>query len=378
MSRSGSDSSGRGAWAGAHGCGMRAAGEGWAGHVRRALLAQRTVWGCLLVAGLAGCTAGQRRETVAAVDVPYQQADWEYRGRPGTKLTTPHYVIYTTLREPRLVGWLPQTMETALRLYEELIPPVKTASERRMPVYLFAAREEFEDFTRRTFGPRAELLTKVRNGGYMERGVTVIEYTAHPVTFPVLTHEGFHQYLYHRASPKIPAWLNEGLAVACEGQRWGTGGLRAFDKWFNPARRNNLAEALVRDETFDLSELLQMNAGHVVGGRGRDIRTYYAQVWLLALFLQEADDGRYADDFARLLATVGRQDLTMHARAAHVADGSRPFSFGRELFRAFFSDDLEAVGREYQAFMRARVLGERAPAIAAEAEGEGEGNEQGA
>ena len=64
----------------------------------------------------------------------------------------------------------------------------------------------------------------------MERGITVAEYVSHAVTFPLLTHEGFHQFLYHCAYPRVPAWLNEGLAVMCEGSAGVT------SAWWNSIR----------------------------------------------------------------------------------------------------------------------------------------------
>lgn len=318
------------------------------------------VCGVMAASLVAGC-ADRKLDTIA-VHPTYDESDWSYRGRPGKELDTRHYHIYTTVTEPQLISWLPQTMETAFRFYETLAPPSRTPDE-PMPVYLFAQRDEFEDFTRRTFGPRAEILTKVRNGGFMENGVTVIEYVSHAATFPVMTHEGFHQYLHQYATPDIPAWLNEGLAVLCEGQIWGNDGLRGFDKWHDPTRRNQLAEALVTEKLIDLPELLRMNAGNVVGGPQRQIRTYYAQVWALILFLEDGEGGKYAADFQRLLGALGKQNLEMHARAAHISSGSRRFSFGRDLFRAFFGDDLKQIDQEYVTFMRRRILGEKPMAM---------------
>jgi hypothetical protein len=249
-------------------------------------------------------------------------------------------------------------METAYLFYRELVPTAREP-EQPMPVYLFARRAEWADFTKR-FGPqRARTLLKVRNGGYMERGVTVAEYVSHAVTFPLLTHEGFHQFLFHCAHPHVPAWLNEGLAVLCEGQRWGNAGLTEFDPWHNPQRRNTLAEVLLRDELFSLDELLRINAGHVVGGSTRKISAYYGQVWALTLFLREGEEGKYAEGFARLLNALGSSDLENYARAYHVQSSRQSYNFGRDLFCNFISDDLETVEREYLTFMRQRILGAR-------------------
>jgi hypothetical protein len=306
---------------------------------------------------LGGC-AGSKKTTPVLTDVPFEINDWQYADATGFRIQTEHYEIFTTLTDRVLLDALPQAMETAYLFYRELVPTAREP-EQPMPVYLFARRAEWADFTKR-FGPqRARTLLKVRNGGYMERGVTVAEYVSHAVTFPLLTHEGFHQFLFHCAHPHVPAWLNEGLAVLCEGQRWGNAGLTEFDPWHNPQRRNTLAEVLLRDELFSLDELLRINAGHVVGGSTRKISAYYGQVWALTLFLREGEEGKYAEGFARLLNALGSSDLENYARAYHVQSSRQSYNFGRDLFCNFISDDLETVEREYLTFMRQRILGAR-------------------
>lgn len=314
----------------------------------------------LLITALAGCS--QRNDSIAATNVEFAQKEWRYRGRPGLQLASDHYIIYTTITKPEMVAWLPQTMETAFAYYKQLIPSARQPTE-RMPIYLFAARAEFEDFTERTFGPeRAALLNKVRGGGFMEQGITVMEYVNHDATFPIMTHEGFHQYLHHYADSRVPAWLNEGLATLCEGQRWGNAGLKSFDKWHNPIRRNRLAEALLRDDLFPLGQLLRINAGHVVGGSSRKIGTYYAQVWSLILFLQDGENARFAEAFQRMLAEFAEGNLEDDARAAHaMAPGNRRYNFGREAFAAFIDEDLAMFEQAYIRFLRERLLNETTP-----------------
>jgi len=314
----------------------------------------------LLILGvtlIGGCTA--RRETRPVLtDVPYESGPWRYQGSSGRVIKTAHYELHTTLNDDVLLDALPQAVETAYSFYRELVPTAGEPAE-RMKIYLFARRGEWSHFTRDFAGPRARILLKIRNGGYMERGVSVVEYVAHSVTFPLLTHEGFHQYLHHCVDSRVPAWLNEGLAVACEGQRWGRDGLIEFDPWHNPTRRNTLAQALLRDKLFPLDKLLCINAGHVVGGTASEVGAYYAQLWALTLFLREGADGKYADGFARLLSTLGTEDLELYARAAHVKSSHKRYNYGRALFCNFISDDIETVEREYREFMRERVLGAR-------------------
>ena len=292
-------------------------------------------------------------------DVHFKLEDWRYAGAVGKKITTEHYEIHTTLTDSVLIEALPQAMETAYHFYRELVPTASDV-EKPMKMYLFARRSEWANFTRR-FGPRrARVLMKIRRGGYMESGITVAEYVSHAVTYPLLTHEGFHQFLYHCGYPRVPAWLNEGVAVYCEGQRWTARGLAEFDPWHNPVRRNTLAERLLRDDLFSLEELLRINAGSVVGGSNKKINAYYGQVWALVLFLREGAEGKYADGFQRLLEALGTRDLEQYARAGHLKSGRGSYNFGRDLFRCFISDDLESVEREYREFMREKFLGQHA------------------
>lgn len=306
----------------------------------------------------AGGCAGPRKNTPVLEDVRFEIKPWRYQGRPGRLLRTEHYEIYTTLSDDVLLAAIPQAVETAYSFYRQLVPTAREPGE-RMKVYLFAHRSEWASFTRRLAGPRAATLLKVRRGGYSERGVSVIEYVAHSVTFPLLAHEGFHQYLHCCVNRRVPAWLNEGLAVLCEGQRWSDSGLKEFDPWYNPARRNALAETLLRDELLPLDELLRVNAGHVIGESTRRVKAYYGQLWALTLFLREGQDGKYAEGFGRLLESLGSRELEPLARVAQVRSRHPATDFGRAVFCSFISDDLETVEREYVAFMRQKVLGQR-------------------
>lgn len=310
----------------------------------------------LAVLGLAGCAKDEKPSPIVQ-NPDYQRADWDYGRNGGASLVSDHYEIYTTIRDADLQRSLPQVMESAYRRYGELVPPAHDPAE-KMKVYVFASRGEFERFTRQFAGPRAQILLKVRGGGYSEQGVTVIEYVLHETTVPILLHEGFHQYLHHCVRPEVPAWINEGLAVYCEGNRTGGDGIASFDPWYNPLRRNALAELLVRDkELFPLEELLRMNAAHVVGGSARKIDAYYAQCWALTLFLSEGENGKYAASLRRMLDGLASGEAEAHAAGAH-ATGSQPvFNAGEALFRAYISEDIEAVEREYQAFLRQRILG---------------------
>jgi len=306
-----------------------------------------TLAGLVLVTG---CATAPKAAPVRAETEP-----WQFGKVAGQKLTTAHYEIYTTLNEKVLVEALPGFVEGAYAQYRKVLPPLREPNE-RMKVYLFATRGQWMAFTKHYTGSRANLFLKIRNGGYSERGVSVIEYVAHQITFPIFAHEGFHQYLYHCVNERIPAWLNEGLAVASEGQRWGTYTVKDFDVWYNPARRNVLAEALLSNHLYSLRKLLETNAGEVIDGSNASVNTYYAQVWALVLFLQDGARGKYAAGYNRMLSKLGEVDIEQYARAAHIWSDRATFNFGEALFRNFITDDLDTAESEYFAFMRERFL----------------------
>ncbi len=311
----------------------------------------------LLVSGffIAGCSDALRRDDWTPRE--YDARAWQFGSTQGRRIVTPHYEIFTTVADERLLETFPELMEAAYEMYADLAPAAREPAE-PMQVYLFATRPQWERFTRHFTGPRAEAFLQIRNGGYSERGVTAIQYVSHQTTFPIMAHEGLHQYLYHHLTAWAPAWLNEGMAVACEGQRWEGARLREFDAWHNPVRRNALADALLRNELFPLRELLATHAGRVIRGSTRGVATYYAQLWAFYLFLREGEEGRYRSGLDRLVHHLGAAGADMPAIAA--APGGAPpevFSPGEAVFVQFISTDVAAVEREYRRFIRERLIG---------------------
>ena len=302
---------------------------------------------------LCGCQWGQPE----VEPISYELEQWKYGRWAGCKLTTDHYVIYTTVTDSLLIETFPELVERSYENYQKLVSSAHAPTE-RMRVYLFELRGQWAHMTKRLTGPRAEVFMKIRNGGFSHEGVSNIQYVSHAVTFPLLAHEGFHQYLHHCVHPAIPAWLNEGLAVVSEGQRWAGVQLKTFDPWYNPNRINRLADAVSRDRLYSLKEILGTHAGKVVHETSTKVGTYYAQVWALMLFLWEGENGKYAERFERLRQALSSPDLEQRMRAEEIWSQQGTVSRGEALFRSFITDDLKTFEREYVTFLRKRLLNE--------------------
>ncbi len=97
---------------------------------------------------LVGCESDQLRGwSGPRTPVAVQAESWKYGDQPGRTLTTPHYIIRSTVDEDQFLLRLPQVMEGALQQYQTLIPGVEL-SKQPMDCYLFARRNDWANFTR--------------------------------------------------------------------------------------------------------------------------------------------------------------------------------------------------------------------------------------
>jgi len=279
-----------------------------------------------------------------------QVTDWQFGRAQGQRLLTDHFAVYTTVQDALTLELLPVFMETAYRQYIGTAPATDV-SERRLPVYLFNTRAEWERFTRSFIRDRARRYLQIRSGGYTRQDTCVAYYIRRELTLAVLAHEGFHQYVYRHFGPAVPAWLNEGLACYCENYVW-KDDRPVFAPHANRFRINHLRRALVTGKLMPLAKILDADAGDVVMTTQREVQTYYAQVWSLVMFLQNGSDQGYAWGFARLMAELGTPALTATAQAQRAATGDREIGFGQAVFRAYITENLDEFTTRYLAYVR--------------------------
>src|SRR5690348_9290728 len=110
----------------------------------RASIAFTLLIGCLMV----GCApATPPPVPVIAAPAPLQIDDWTVNGAPGCRVTSPHYLVYSTVPDRQLLVRIGQLMEGALSAYRSIAPDVPP-SDRPMECYLFANRTQWAAFTK--------------------------------------------------------------------------------------------------------------------------------------------------------------------------------------------------------------------------------------
>jgi hypothetical protein len=283
---------------------------------------------------------------------------WRGRYGPGLRITTAHYEIYTTLLEPLTLRQIPGFMESAYRAYNRQLPqPIETTGKLR--IYLFADRQQWEGFTKSFAGEQAELFYKIKAGAYYLNGACVTYYIGTRRTLSALGHEGWHQFNNRHFRFCLPSWLDEGIAVLFETSRY-EGGRFYFEPNQNAYRLEGLRETLVSSQQIPLSELVAMNPGEVLAiDQAEAVRAFYSQAYALVRFLKEADSGKHADKFRRLIADglMGEWPLSRTSRKI-AADRNMPRTIewnrivGPQLVKQYISSDIDQLEREYLAFCR--------------------------
>ncbi|NLE57492.1 MAG: hypothetical protein GX616_03975 [Planctomycetes bacterium] len=287
--------------------------------------------------------------------IEFSENEWvSPSGNAGTQIVTEHYDLRVTSQDALLRQYLPLFMETAFEGYSSTIRPIRPNAD-RMIVYLFGTREEWAAFTKATYPAHAHTYLHLQAGGYTDQpsATAVTHDLGRDRCLSLLAHEGFHQYVARHLEGSLPAWLNEGLACQWEAFKL-VEGRPVFTPKQNYLRRNSLRAALSGKDAFiPLSDLLGMHAGEAVVQTGQVVQSYYAQVWILILFLEQGANGKYARAFKQLLADAGtdRLDAAMSAYRAATPTAAK-LSNGEIIFRHYITDDLETCSAEYFQFAR--------------------------
>ncbi|MHC5075862.1 MAG: hypothetical protein ACYTFM_05495 [Planctomycetota bacterium] len=284
---------------------------------------------------------------------------WENKYGTGLKLTTAHYEIYTTLLEPLMLRQVPGFMESAYRAYnKQLTEPVETT--KKFKTYIFADRQQWEDFTDDFAGPQAPVYKKIKAGAYYLKGSCVAYNIGRERTFSVLGHEGWHQFNKRYFKYRLPSWLDEGIAMQFETSRYDRG-MFYFEPSRNFQRLGALKLSLIENKMIPLEQLIALNPGEVLTTEEPDdaVRAFYAQAYALIRFLREDDYSKRLTQYHQLLIDGLEGEWPLGPEAKKIAvDRNIPLTVrwnrivGSQLFELYISEDLNEIEQEYYNYCR--------------------------
>lgn len=282
---------------------------------------------------------------------------WQSRFGPGLKMTTAHYEIYTTLLEPLMLSQVPGFVESAYRGYQSQLPkPIETNAP--LTLYLFADRQQWESFTKEFVGPHARVYLKIKAGAYYTNGACVAYNIGRERTFATIGHEGWHQFNSRLFKYRLPSWLDEGIAMLFETNKYDQG-LFTFQPDRNGYRLGSLKRTLIRNETIPLRELIGLNPGEAIMESDDATSAFYSQAYALVRFLREDDYGKRLANYQRLLldGLNGQWPLDDTGRRI-AADRNIPMTVrwnrmvGSMLFEKYIDNDYAEIEKEYLKFCR--------------------------
>lgn len=221
-------------------------------------------------------------------------------GASGTRIASPHYLIYSTIDDEHVLHRITEVMEGALAQYRSLAPDI-ALTDRPMDCYLFDGRDQWAAFTRSHTGADASIYLRVNRGGYTIGDWYVAYWIGDTATYSVAAHEGWHQYVARHLKGRLPPFLEEGMACLFEQIEW-EGDLPRWDLRRNASRLNSLRSAVAGNHLYPLAQLVRMHAGQVVGKSNAQIEAFYAESWAFARFLHDGQGGRHRDAICRMLA----------------------------------------------------------------------------
>jgi len=281
---------------------------------------------------------------------------WNDEFGPGLRLTTAHYEVFTTVRQPLLLRMIPGFVESAYRGYnDQLAEPIGTSSKLR--VYLFADRRQWEVFTHDFAGDQAPLFCKIKTGAYYLNGVCVVYDIGPRRTLAAIGHEGWHQFNSRHFKYRLPSWLDEGVAMLFEASVYEQG-LFHFDPATNIQRLGALQETLGKAKQISLQDLIATSPGEVLAtDQAEAVMAFYSQSYALVRFLREVSHGQRMASYRRLLqdGLMGYWPLDA-STGATAEDRNLPRTIpwnrvvGRQLFEQYVGSDLDQLEREYLAF----------------------------
>lgn len=297
-------------------------------------------------------TANEGTGTVEATPGVLSEEAWTFGDVKGNIVRTEHYRIYTTEKNPVIKSRMLTFVEYALAHYRTALGPLP-APPQRLDTYLMDNRPQWERLTQRLMADQAAELTRIQRGGYAFNGIGVYYDLGLFDTLAIAAHEGWHQYTQRTFKDPLPSWLEEGVAVYMEGHRW-AGGVPTFIPWANLERFDQLRKAASRDAIMPLKKVITSKPQDFIGDGDSSLLDFYAHVWALTHFINSGEGGKYREKFRDLLddCVRGGQRRTIASKLSErAAINALATRSGPAVFQAYFNDDLDEAGREFQSFV---------------------------
>jgi len=310
----------------------------------------------ITAAGLAEYLKAQNLPTVESVEIwnPPQAVPSE-----GLKIQTAHFEVFTTLKDPLMLRDVPAFLETCFNNFRSAADGLSESfqTSARFTVYLFDNRTQWEFFTTDFTGRQSQLYSRIRAGAYYLNGSCVAYNIGRDRTFRALGHECWHQFVDRVFVFRLPSWLNEGVAMQFESNRY-KNGLFYFEPAENFYRLDTLKKTIAQNQTIPLEILLETDPGGLLGD-DRQVSAFYSQCYALVRFLCRAGDDKRKADFKRLLADglEGKWPLNDEYRKI-AADRNLPLTedwnkiVGPLVFNQYIGSDLASIEKQYLDFCK--------------------------
>lgn len=160
----------------------------------------------------------------------------------------------------------------------------------RMPFYLFGKREDYVGFS-----------GMPRSAGLYNGRSLLADGSSGKSLWHTVQHEAFHQFAAATITPRIPTWMNEGLAEYFAEGVW-TGD--AFFTGAVPANRLRRIQRMIEDRKLvPFETMFNMSPTQWSGDLKID---NYDQAWSMVHFLVHGDDEKYQKALGQCIADMAR------------------------------------------------------------------------
>jgi len=305
----------------------------------------------LVAALVCGCAARPEigRWEGPSTPAPVNIAKWTFGETEAALLSTAHYRIYTTITDEEVLALLPQIMEGAIAMYQQVAPV--PLSDRPLECFIFRSRGEWDRYTQFYAGPDAKVYLQIRNGGYTIQDRYVAWYIGRLNTFSITAHEGWHQFAGRHFKGRMPPFLEEGIACMFETIAW-RDRLPQWNLSMNAPRAQSLRKAMDAGDLYTLEQLCAMHAGDIVGQQHGKIDTFYAQCWSFARFLWEGEGGKYRPALQKMLADIAAGTVYDPTGSHKRADAPWNRAAVRTIVEHYLGRPLSEIEPQWRAFMR--------------------------